>query len=142
MMINGRKVEAYNVTVKLHADSRTPYLSITACGTDHIAVNGRVLQRSLLLMPEQLLEDWGPADFSTLTPAQIETLASMPWDVLLLGTGQRQRFPSPVLLRPIYETGRGTEIMDTPAACRTYNLLASEGRLVCAALIIESGGAT
>lgn len=128
--------------MKLHADSRTSYLSITACGTDHVAVNGRVLQRSLLLMPEQLSEDWGPTSFADLTPAHIETLARMPWDVLLLGTGQRQHFPSPPLLRPIYETGRGTEIMDTPAACRTYNLLASEGRLVCAALIIEHNEAT
>jgi len=140
-VINGRKVEAYNVTVKLHADSRTPYLSITACSADHVAVNGRVLQRSLLLMPEQLIEDWGPTGFSALTPAHIETLARMPWDVLLLGTGQRQHFPPPALLRPIYETGRGVEIMDTPAACRTYNLLIAEGRLVCAALIIESSKA-
>jgi len=130
--------------VKLHAELRaascTPYLSITACGVDHIAVNGRVLQRSLLLMPEQLIEDWAPTGFSALMPAHFEMLARMPWDVLLLGTGQRQQFPSPARLRPIYETGRGTEIMDTPAACRTYNLLASEGRLVCAALIIESSG--
>ncbi|GAB1393147.1 Mth938-like domain-containing protein [Rhodocyclaceae bacterium] len=128
------------LNAELRADSRTPYQSITACGADHVAVNGRVLQRSLLLMPEQLIEDWGPASFSALTPAHIEMLARMPWDVLLLGTGQRQHFPSPALLRPIYETGRGAEIMDTPAACRTYNLLASEGRLVCAALIIESSG--
>lgn len=130
------------LNAELRADSRTPYLNITACGADHVAVNGRVLQHSLLLMPEQLIEDWGPTAFSALTPAHIETLARMPWDVLLLGTGQRQHFPSPALLRPIYETGRGTEIMDTPAACRTYNLLASEGRLVCAALIIESIKAT
>jgi uncharacterized protein len=126
---------------KLLPNSRTPYLSITACGADHVAVNGRMLQRSLLLLPEHLDENWGPASFVGLTQAHIEFLACTPCDVLLLGTGQRQHFPPPALLRPIYETGRGVEIMDTPAACRTYNLLAAEGRLVCAALIIESSGA-
>ncbi len=123
--------------MKLQADSRTTYLSITACGADHVAVNGRILQRSLLLLPERLDEDWGPASFAALTQEHIEILAHTSCDVLLLGTGQRQHFPPPSLLRPIYETGRGIEIMDTHAACRTYNLLASEGRLVCAALIIE-----
>ncbi len=141
MAINRLKVEAYNVTVKLQADSRTPYLSITACGVGHVAINGRMLQRSLLLLPECLDENWGPASFADLTQVHTEILARTPCDVLLLGTGQRQHFPPPALLRPIYETGRGIEIMDTPAACRTYNLLAAEGRLVCAALIIESSGA-
>jgi uncharacterized protein len=138
MAINRLKVEAYNVTVKLQADSRTPHLmSITACDVDHVAVNGRVLQRSLLLQPEHLDENWGPDSFAALTQAHIDMLARIPFDVLLLGTGPRQHFPSPVLLRPIYEIGRGIEIMDTPAACRTYNILAAEGRQVCAALIIE-----
>jgi len=141
MAINRIKVEAYNVTVKLQADSRTPYLSITACGVDHVAVNGRMLQRSLLLLPEHLDENWGPASFTALAQTHIEILAHTSCDVLLLGTGQRQHFPPPALLRPIYETGRGIEVMDTPAACRTYNLLIAEGRLVCAALIIESSKA-
>lgn len=123
--------------MKLQADSRTPYLSITACGVDHVAVSGRKLRRSLLLLPEHLDEDWGPDCVTSLTQAHIEMIACSSCDVLLLGTGQRQHFPPPALLRPIYETGRGIEIMDTPAACRTYNLLITEGRLVCAALIIE-----
>ena len=116
-------------------------MNITACGVDHVTVNGRVLQRSLLLLPEHLDESWGPANFAALTQAHTAILAGTACDVLLLGTGQRQHFPPPALLRPIYETGRGVEIMDTPAACRTYNLLIAEGRLVCAALIIESSKA-
>lgn len=127
--------------MKLQADSRTPYLNITACGVDHVTVNGQVLRHSLMLLPDRIDEAWGPASFSALAQAHIEMLARTPCDVLLLGTGQRQHFPPPALLRAIYETGRGVEIMDTAAACRTYNLLVSEGRMVCAALIIEHNGA-
>ena len=62
---------------------------------------------------------------------------ALPCDVTLLGTGARQRFPAPALLRPLIEAGRGVEVMDTHAACRTYNVLVAEGRTVVAALIIE-----
>jgi uncharacterized protein len=61
--------------------------------------------------------------------------------VQLLGTGRRQRFPPAALLRPLIEAGRSVEIMDTGAACRTYNILLAEGRAVAAALIVESARA-
>ena len=88
-------------------------------------------------MPEQLDEQWGPNSFAALTETHLADLLTLPCDVLLLGTGNRQRFPSPALLRPLIEAGRPIEVMDTPAACRTYNILVAEGRAVAAALIIE-----
>lgn len=124
--------------MKLFADPRSARHAITAYGADHVAVNGRILQRSLLLMPELCDEAWGPDTFAALTPAHLESLATLACDVLLLGTGSRQHFPAPVLLRPLIEAGRPVEIMDTPAACRTYNILLAEGRIVAAALIIEA----
>lgn len=123
--------------LKLFADARSTVNTVTAYGAGHVAVNGRQLNRSLLLLPDHLDESWGPEDFAAITAAHFAALLGLSCDVLLLGTGVRQRFPAPALLRPLIEAGRGVEIMDTPAACRTYNILVAEGRAVAAALIIE-----
>lgn len=123
--------------MKLHADPRNTLHAVTACGDDHVAVDGRPLYRSLLLLPDHLDETWGPDSFATLAAGHLQSLLALPCDVLLLGTGNRQRFPAMSLLRSIYEAGRSIEIMDTPAACRTYNILVAEGRIVAAALIVE-----
>lgn len=126
--------------MKLHPDTRATQHAhhvITAYDNAHVAVNGRVLARSLLLMPDHLDESWGPDAFTELAPHHLEALVTHACDVLLLGTGRRQRFPAPALVRPLIEAGRGFEIMDTAAACRTYNILVAEGRLVLAALILE-----
>ncbi len=124
--------------MKLHADPRNAANTVTAYDVDHVAINGRELRRSLLLMPDHLDETWGPSSNSTLSSDHLAPLATLPCDVLLLGTGQRQHFPAVALLRPLIEAGRNLEIMDTPAACRTYNVLMAEGRSVAAALIIET----
>ncbi len=58
-------------------------------------------------------------------------------EIVLLGCGARFRFPSPAVLAPLYGAGIGVEVMDTRAACRTYNILLSEGRRVVAALIVD-----
>lgn len=128
----------FRPAVKLHADPRSTRLAVTAYGDDHVAVNGRILRRSFLLLPERIDESWGPADYASLTAEHLAALVAVPCDVLLLGTGRRQRFPPPALLRPLIEAGRSVEIMDTQAACRTYNILMAEGRLVGAALVVEA----
>lgn len=130
--------------MKLHADPRSARHTVTAYGDDHVAVDGRIHTRSLLLLPDRIDASWGPEDFAGLATTHIAALVAVMeqgCDVLLLGTGRRQRFPAPALLRPLHEAGRGIEVMDTPAACRTYNVLRAEGRVVAAALIIESGSA-
>lgn len=124
--------------MKLHPDKPSQQYVVTAYEPGSIAVNGRVLPRSLLLLPDHLDEGWGPDAFDALATEHLTQLAAFSCDVLLLGTGLRQRFPSPALLRPLIESGRGFEIMDTVAACRTYNILVAEGRIVLAALIVES----
>ncbi len=124
--------------MKLLADTRIASHAITACGPGYVAVGGRTLHRSLLLAPDLLDASWGPARFAELAEGHIAPLATLPCDVLLLGTGSRQRFPPPALLRALHEVGRGVEIMDTGAACRTYNILLAEGRAVAAALILDS----
>lgn len=125
--------------MKLHSDPRTPLLTVTSCSPTKITVGSHILERSLLLMPDRIDSDWGPNHFSSLSAQHLSALSDLSIDVLLLGTGLRQRFPSPALLRPLIEAGIPVEVMDTAAACRTYNILVAEGRMVAAALILETG---
>ncbi|MBI5900111.1 MAG: Mth938-like domain-containing protein [Rhodocyclales bacterium] len=123
--------------MKLHASVTAGLMSITAYDAGFIAVNGRALTRSFLLTPRRLIEEWSPADFEALAEGDFLAIAELGAPIVLLGTGTRQRFPRPALLRPLIERRIGVEVMDTHAACRTYNILMAEGRDVVAALIIE-----
>ena len=123
--------------MRLHADSRSSFHVVTAHGPGHVSVDGQRLTRSLLLLPDRIDPAWGPDDFAALTAEHLAPLAQLGCDVVLLGTGRRQRFPAPAILRPLIEARIGAEIMDTAAACRTYNILVAEGRKVAAALIVE-----
>jgi uncharacterized protein len=126
--------------MKLHSSATTGLLSITSYDAGHIAVNGRRLTKSFLLTPQRLIEDWPPASFAELTEPDLLAVARLDCPIVLLGTGAHQRFPAPALLRPLIERRVGVEVMDSHAACRTYNILMAEGRDVAAALIIESAG--
>ncbi len=88
-------------------------------------------------MPEKLLENWSTATIDTLSDADMQQLLALDVEVILLGTGKRLRFPPPTLMRPFAASGIGLEIMDLQAACRTYNILATEGRKVAAALLFD-----
>ena len=126
--------------MKLHSVVTTGLLSITSYDAEHIAVNGRRLTKSFLLTPQRLIEDWPPASFDALTGSDLLAVAALDCPIVLLGTGARQRFPAPALLRPLIERHFGVEVMDSHAACRTYNILLAECRDVAAALIIECPG--
>jgi uncharacterized protein len=121
-------------SMKLHADSLSGQNTVTAYGPGYVAINGRRYEHSLIVMPDRLDPDWPVATLESLQPGQ---LASLQCDVVLLGTGARQRFPASSMLRHMFEARIGLEVMDTAAACRTYNILMAEGRNVAAALIIE-----
>lgn len=123
--------------MKLHSSVTAGLLAITAYDAGYIAVNGRRLAKSFLLTPRRLIEDWPPASFDQLTGADLLAVAELDCPIVLLGTGKRQRFPAPALLRPLIDRRVGVEVMDSQAACRTYNILMAEGRDVAAALIIE-----
>jgi uncharacterized protein len=123
--------------MKLHSDPRSGQHIVTGYGAGWVAINGRRYERSLLLLPDRIVADWGPESAAALTEAHLASLAELTGTVLLLGTGGSQRFPPPPLLRPLVVAGIGVEVMDTGAACRTYNILVAEGRAVAAALIVE-----
>jgi len=101
-----------------------------------LQINNQSFHKNLLVAAYQLLEDWGPNTIEDLSTEHIALLVEYHPELILLGTGIKQVFPSPQLLVPLMEAGIGYEIMDTAAACRTYNLLRAEERHVVAALIL------
>lgn len=100
-----------------------------------IQINQQEYHQSLLLMPNKLITDWSVGTVDEITQTDIIMLAEYAPQVLLLGTGQKHQFIHPKILAPLMDLGIGHEVMGTSAACRTYNVLLSEGRKVLAALI-------
>ena len=123
--------------VKLHTSSTDGLNLFTAYGDDYVAVNHQKHTSNLIVLPDRLVTDWSTACVETLTEADMQQLLGLGIGIILLGTGKRLRFPSPQLMRPFATAGIGLEIMDLQAACRTYNILAAEGRKVAAALLFD-----
>ena len=116
------------------ADDRDGYL-IQAYGTDGVLIGGRLYREGLIVTPERVIAPWGPRDAAGLTVAHLDELLALTPQVMVLGTGRTQVFPDPAIAARVMQQGVGIEIMDTGAACRTYNILMSEGRRVVAGLL-------
>ena len=122
--------------MKLQPDNLGNTRMFTAHGADHVKVNGERFARSIVVLAEEVRMDWDVPAFDGLAEAHFSYFLPMKPDVVLLGTGTRQQFAHPRLYRALTEAGIAVECMDTPAACRTYNILAAEGRRVVAAILI------
>ncbi len=92
--------------------------------------------QSLILTHNKLIPDWEPHDFQALQAAHFTLVAALDPEVVILGTGAQLHFPHPSITAELLTQGIGFEAMDTAAACRTYNVLLSEGRRVVAALLL------
>jgi uncharacterized protein len=124
--------------MKLHLNTGTNQLLFTGYGADHVLINGHRHEASLLLSSRGVeIAPWAGLDFDALTATHFDWVAHRDLDILLLGTGTRLRFPHPALTRALVEARIGLEVMDIGALCRTYNILAAEGRNVGAAVLIE-----
>ena len=123
--------------MKLHLAAPSSQNMISGYGLDYVAVNGQRYERSLIVMPDRVIEDWGATNFAALAQAHFVTLAELRPEILLLGTGAALRFPEMRLTQALSAARIGLEVMDTHAACRTYNILLSEGRQVAAALLLQ-----
>lgn len=108
----------------------------TAYGEDHVMVNGERHDHSVVVLAEEVRSDWDAAGFDALDESHFTWFLAIKPDVLLLGTGARQRFPHPRLYRALTDAGIGVECMATAAACRTYNILVAEDRRVAAAILL------
>ncbi|AVZ78859.1 hypothetical protein C3497_04935 [Zoogloeaceae bacteirum Par-f-2] len=124
--------------MKLYADQPANLNIVTGYGQDYVLINTQRHEGNLLITPDKVFANWAPGGFAGLTADDFVAVRNLQAQVVIIGTGARQRFPAPALLRPLIEAGIGFEVMDLPAACRTYNILASEGRKVVAALLFEA----
>lgn len=124
------------VTMKLHLTQSESNNLITAYGSDFIEVNKQRYTQSIIVMPEKIILDWSTTDFEHLSATHFNSLAALNPEVVLLGTGSAHRFAQPKLTKALIEKGISIECMTTHAACRTYNILMSEGRNVAAALFV------
>ena len=122
--------------MKLHLSGPTGQNLFTSYGDGYVIVNGVRHDKSMIVLPDQLIQDWLASGFEQLSADQLSRLLPFGLEVVLLGTGARIRFPRPEILRPLIEAGVGVEVMDVPAACRTYNILVAEDRKVAAALLL------
>lgn len=101
-----------------------------------VLVNQETLATSFVLTPNQLVQDWRPASVDELQPRDMDAVLALQPALVLLGTGPRQRFPAPAVMAALLTRGIGIEVMDSAAAARTFNVLATEGRKVVAAFLV------
>jgi uncharacterized protein len=122
--------------VKLHASTLSALNTFTGYGPGFVLVNDERRESSVIVMPEHLAA-WDAPDFAGLEAAHFGALVALKPEVVLLGTGDKLRFPHPGLTRALAEARIGLEVMDLQAACRTYNILMAEERKVAAALLFK-----
>jgi uncharacterized protein len=123
--------------MKLQPD-RIETQSVTAYGPGWVAIQGEKIQHSVLITSDGLRMDWQCRTFEELGPHHFAQLAELAVELVIFGSGERLRFPKPEWQTGLMQRRMGLETMDTQAACRTYNILAGEGRKVAAALLIEA----
>jgi uncharacterized protein len=110
--------------------------AIRACTEQEVRLRDRAYRGSVIVTRDAVVADWRPPPPEKLTIADFSQLLEHSPDVLLLGTGSRQRLPPPALYADLAARGIGLEVMDNRAACRTYNLLLGEFREVAVALML------
>lgn len=122
--------------MKFQLDSGQATYQIQRYDSQSVTINDQIYTQSIIVMPEYLSE-WTVKDFNRLELDHFQRLRALCPEVVLLGTGTTIHFPTTELLTPLTQDGIGVEVMNTPAACRTYMILMAEGRKVAAALLFE-----
>jgi uncharacterized protein len=111
---------------------------IRSYGQNEVRIGETVLRGSCLVTADQIVSDWRPQSVAELTLDDLQPVIAMQPEVVVIGSGPKQEFPAPEVLGAVMSRGIGCEVLDTGAACRTYNILASEGRTVVAALLLKN----
>jgi uncharacterized protein len=114
--------------------------AISGYGPGWVGVNGERITHSVIVASTGERIPWDASRFENLGPEHFAQLAALGIEVAIFGSGERIRFPQPAWLKPLIDVSVGLETMDTAAACRTYNILAQEGRRVAVALLLETKG--
>jgi uncharacterized protein len=125
-----------DTALSLHLQTNTGQKLFTGHGEGYVSVNTHRYQQAIVVMPGEVRTDWPATDFANLAAVHFEYFLGLKPEVLLFGTGAKQQFARPELYRELVKARIGIEFMDTPAACRTYNILVAEDRKVVAAVLL------
>ena len=123
--------------MKLQSDPHSGANTITGYGDGYVEINQTPYAHAVLLSSDGAISEWPVQSFEGLNAAHFAQMVDLKPELILIGTGNKQRFPQPELLKSLILAKIGFEIMDSQAACRTYNILVGEGRQVLVALIVE-----
>lgn len=123
--------------MELNLERPRDHLFVRRADAHAVTVVDRRFDTSLILTRDRVIDDWGVIDIAAMTPDQAEPILALQPDVVLLGTGACQQFPSQAVLAAFLQRGVGVEVMDNAAAARTWDILASEGRNVVAGFILS-----
>jgi uncharacterized protein len=123
--------------MKLHSTETQQYQTVSSYDDTGVELNAIRFEQSLIVLPETPPAPWPVSSFDALTTEHFDQIDATQPDVVILGTGARQRFVHPKLTAVLTARRIGVECMDNQAACRTYNILMAEGRKVALALILE-----
>ncbi len=122
--------------MKLHLNNTVGLNAITGHGDGSVSVNHQPIYHALIVTPDKIIDPWQIADLSTLSVIDFAHLLDLKPELVIFGSGKTFRFPDPRIMAAFAQARTGFEVMDTAAACRTYNVLAGEGRNVAAALLV------
>jgi uncharacterized protein len=122
--------------LKLQSDPHSGANTITGYGAGYVEINQTPYDHAVVLSSDGAISNWSAQTFEDLEASHFSQLVDLKPELILIGTGSRQRFPKPELLKDLIMAKIGFEIMDSQAACRTYNILVGEGRKVLLALIL------
>jgi uncharacterized protein len=128
--------------MKLHLNTPDSLNSISGHGRGFVMINDTRqttrLETAAIIMPDRLVSPWRVADPSAVNLADFTAVLELKPELVIFGSGTTFRFPDPRIMAAFSQAKIGFDVMDTPAACRTYNVLMSEGRNVAAALLIPA----
>ena len=123
--------------MKLHSDPQSSQNTITGYGIGFIEVNKTPYSQALIVQPDGEVMVWPVEESLDLTEDHFSMISGLQPELVIIGTGKKQVFLNPKTLQPLIKAKIGFEMMDSQAACRTYNILMGEGRKVLAAIILE-----
>ena len=123
--------------MKLQSDPHSGANTITGYGDGYVEINQTPYAHAVLLSSDGAISAWTAQSFDSLEASHFTQMVELKPELILIGTGSKKRFPKPELLKSLILANIGFEIMDSQAACRTYNILVGEGRQVLLALIVE-----
>jgi uncharacterized protein len=122
--------------MKLHLNTTVGQNTIFGHGAGYVDINGTRHSSPVIVAPNLLISPWEIGDFASLSFADFADLVAQKPAIVVFGSGATFRFPNTQLLAAFSQARIGFDVMDTPAACRTYNVLMSEGRNVAAVLLV------